>query len=156
MERFLQSFRILWRSERLITEHQFRLGVQRVQFNALSALVAFFGLVMLNVSAFYALVPYSGHALAALMVGGPDLVLAAALTAYARTLKPPAEVEMVKEMRDMAGNDIKKEVALVEAEIGVLTDDARKFLRNPVDMLLPGAIGPLLGAVTRGLGSSKK
>lgn len=28
--------------------------------------------------------------------------------------------------------------------------------RIPLDKLLPGAIGPLLGAVTRGLGEAKK
>jgi hypothetical protein len=78
------------------------------------------------------------------------------LVSYARSLKPPAEVEMVKEMRDMAVSDIKEEVALAEAELEALKDDARKFLRNPVDALLPSAIGPLLSAVVRGLGSAKK
>lgn len=156
MERFLQSFRILWRSERLLAEHQLRLGVQRLQFNALAALVAVFGLVMLTIAAFYVLVPYWGHALAALTVGGANLVLAAALVAYARSLRPSAEVEIVKEVRDMAVSDIKEEVALVGAEVDALKDNARKFLRNPFDALLPGAIGPLLNAVARGLGSSKK
>jgi hypothetical protein len=156
MERFLHSFKILWRSERLLAEHQFRLRALRVQFNALAALVGISGLVMLSVAAFYALVPYWGHALAALTVSGADLVLAAGLAAYARSLQPSAEIEMVKEVRDMAMSDIEEDVALAEAELEALRNGALKFFRSPVDALLPSAIGPLLGAVARGLKSAKK
>jgi hypothetical protein len=156
MERFIQSFRILWRSERLLTEQQLRLGAQRVQFNALAALVGLSGFVMLTIAAFYALVPYWGHALAALTVGAADLVISGALVAYARSLRPPAEVEMIKEVHDMAVSDIKEEVSLVEAELETLKEDARRFLRNPVDALLPAAVGPLLSTLVRGLGSVKK
>ena len=35
-------------------------------------------------------------------------------------------------------------------------DGIQRLLRNSVDMLLPGAIGPLLGAVVKGLGAAKK
>jgi len=156
MERFVRSLRIFWRSERLLAEQDFRLGAQRIQFNALAALVAVFGLVMLSIAVFHALVPFWGEALAALAVGGTDLVLAAALAAYARSLQPPAEVGMVREMRDMALGDIEEEVALAEAELASLKEGVEKFLVNPVDALLPGVIGPLLGAVARGLASAKK
>lgn len=156
MERFIRSLRIFWRSERLLAEQDFRLGAQRIQFNALAGLVAVFGLVMLSVAVFHALVPLWGKALAALTVGGADLVLAAVLAAYARSLQPPAEVGMVREMRDMALSDIEEEVALGEAELVSLKDGIEKFLANPVDALLPGVVGPLLGAVTRGLASAKK
>jgi hypothetical protein len=156
MERFIQSFRILWRSERLLTEQQLRLGAQRVQFNALAALVGLSGLVMLTIAAFYALVPYWGHALAALTVGAADLVLAGVLAAYTRSIQVGKETEMIKEVRDMAVRDIKEEVYLVEAEIETLKEDVRRFIRNPVDALLPAAIGPLLSSLVRGLGSLKK
>jgi hypothetical protein len=63
---------------------------------------------------------------------------------------------MVKEMRELALNDIVEEVAQAEAELVALKDDVHKFIRNPVDMLLPAAIGPLLGAIARGIGTSKK
>lgn len=155
MERFIQSFRILWRSERLLTEQQLRLGAQRVQFNALAALVGLSGFVMLTIAAFYALVPYWGHALAALTVGAGDLLLSGALVAYARSLSPPAEIEMIKEVRDMAVSNIKEEVSLVEAELETLKEDTRRFLHNPIDALLPAAIGPLLNSLIRGLRSGK-
>lgn len=156
MERLMRSLRILWRSERIIAEQQLRLGTQRVQFNVLAAFVAVFGLVMLSISAFFALVPYWGQALAALAVAVGDFVLAAGMAAYGSRLKAPAEIEMVKEVRDIALNDLEDEVALAEAELVAMKQDVQKFIRNPVDALLPGIIGPILKAVASGLAAKKK
>lgn len=156
MEHFARSLKVAWQAEHLLRKNEFRLGAQKLQLNALAGLVAVFGLVMLSLAVFFALVPYWGQALAALTVGGIDLVLAGVLAAYAGALKPAAEVEMVKEVRDMALSDLEEEIALAEAELVALRGDVRKFIRHPLDTLLPGAIGPLLGAVTRGLGAAKK
>ena len=156
MEHLMRSLNVFWRSERLLAEYQLKQEAQRIQFNLLAALVAVFGLVMLSMAAFFALVPYWGQALAALTVGGADLLLSLVLIVYARSLRPPPEVEMVREVRNMALGDIEEEIALVEAEIIALKDGIHQFMRHPVDMLLPSAIGPLLSAVVKGLGSAKK
>lgn len=156
MEHLIRSLKVLWRSERLLAEYQLNQATQRIQFNALAALVAVFGLVMLSIAAFFALVPYWGNALAALAVAGADLLLAVVLILYARSLRLSPEVEMVREVRNMALNDIEEELDLVEAEIVAVKDGVKKFMHHPVDMLLPGAIGPLLNAVLKGLGSAKK
>ena len=116
MERLIHSLRILWRTDRLLTQNEIRLLSKKLQFNALAGLVALFGLVMLSLAVFFALVPHWGHSLAALAVGGTDILLAALLVGYAGSLKPAPEVEMIKEMRDLALNDIKEEVALADAE----------------------------------------
>jgi len=156
MDRFIRSLRILWRSERLLAEQDFRLGTQRVQLNLLASLVAVIALVMLSLAMFYALAPLWGNALAALAVAGVDLVVALALSAYARSLQPPAEVAMIKEMRDMALGDLEDEFESAEAELLSVKEDVQKFIANPVDALLPGVLGPLLSAIARGLTSSKK
>ena len=156
MEHLIRSLNVFWRSERLLADYQLKQATQRIQLNALAALVAVFGLVMLSIAAFFAIVPYWGHALAALTVGGADLLLAMVLILSARSLRPTPEVEMVREVRNMAVSDIEEEIALVEAEIVTIKDGIKNFMHHPVDMLLPGAIGPLLSAVVKGLGSTKK
>ena len=156
MEHLMRSLTVFWRSERLLAEYQLKQSSQKIQLNALAGLVGLFGLVMLSLAVFFALVPYWGHALAALVVSGTDLLLAMVLILYARSLHPPAEVEMVREVRNMALNDIEEEIALVESEVVALKDGIQRLLDDPVDMLMPGAIGPLLGAVVRGLGAVKK
>ena len=54
------------------------------------------------------------------IIGGfiEALLLAMVLILYARSLRPTPEVEMVREVRNMALSDIEEEIALVEAEIG--------------------------------------
>ena len=44
----------------------------------------------------------------------------------------------------------------VEAELVALKNELYKFLRNPVDALLPSTIVPLISAVVRGLRSKDK
>lgn len=156
MERFVYSLRVLWRTDRLLTQNEMRLLQQKLQFNALAGLVALFGLVMLSLAVYFALVPHWGHSLAALAVGGADVVLAVLLVSYAGSIKPAPEVEMIKEMRDAALNDLKEEVAQADAELVALKDEAHRFLRNPVEALLPAALGPLMGAAVRGLNSRSK
>lgn len=148
MERFVRSLRILWKSERLLAEQQLKLATARLQLNGLAGLIAVFGLAMLNAAAFFALTPVWGQAWAALAVGVADLVLAGGLVAYGQSLQPGAEIEIVKEVRDTALADLEAEAAMVEAEVVGLRDEVRRFLRNPLDTLLPGGIGPLLRVVT--------
>ena len=156
MEHLIRSLKIAWQSERLLKQNEFRLMIQKVQFSALAGLVAIFGLVMLSIAAYFALVPYWGQALSALTIGIIELVLAGLLITYAGRLQTSAEAEMVKEVRDMALGDVEEDLALAEAELITLKDEVHKFVRNPLDTLLPVAIGPLIAAITRGLNAAKK
>ncbi|MGD9310947.1 MAG: phage holin family protein [Desulfosarcina sp.] len=156
MEHLMRSLTVFWRSERLLAEYQLKQSSQKIQLNALAGLVGLFGLVMLSLAVFFALVPYWGHALAALVVSGTDLLLAMVLILFARSRKPTAEVNMVSEVRDMALSDIEEEFTLMQEEVVALKEGIHRFMQHPVDTLLPGAIGPLLGAVVRSLGAVKK
>jgi hypothetical protein len=156
MEHLMRSLAVLWRSERLLAEYQLKQSSQKIQLNALAALVGLFGLVMLSLAVFFALAPYWGHALSALAISGVDLLLAVVLILYARSQKPTAEVDMVREVRGMALNDIEEEVALVQAEAIALKEGIHRFIDHPIDTLLPGAIGPLMSAVIKGLGASRQ
>jgi len=89
-------------------------------------------------------------------VGGLELVIAVVLISYSGSLSSPVELEMVREMRDMALQDVEEEVALAQAELASLKQELHRFIRNPVDSLLPSLIGPLLSAVTRALAANKK
>jgi hypothetical protein len=155
VEQFVHSLKVFWRAERLLTKSELRLNIQKVQLSAMAGLAAFFGLMMLGIAAFFALVPYMGQALAALTVAGIDLVAALLLIVLARSLKPPAEVAMVQEFRDMALSEIEHEIALADAELVALKDDVRRLVRNPVGTLLPEIIGPLISGVAEGLKSRK-
>ena len=156
MEHIVRSLKTVWRTERILGKNEFRLMVKKLQLNLLAGVVALFGLVMLSLALFFTLVPFWGQALSALAVAAVELVVAIVLIIYAGSLSPPAEMEMVREMRDMAMQDVEEEVALAQAELVSLKEELHRFIRNPVDSLLPSLIGPLLSAVTRALGANKK
>ena len=156
MEHIVRSLKTVWRTERILGKNEFRLMVKKLQLNLLAGVVALFGLVMLSLALFFTLVPHWGHALSALAVGGLELVIAVVLIIYSGSLSSPVEMEMVREMRDMALQDVEEEVALAQAELVSLKQELHRFIRNPVDSLLPSLIGPLLSAVTRALAANKK
>ena len=156
MEHIVRSLKTLWRTERILGKNEFRLMVKKLQLNLLAGVVALFGLVMLSLALFFTLVPHWGNALSAMAVAGLELVIAVVLIIYSGSLRPPVEMEMVREMRDMALQDVEEEVALAQAELVSLKEELHRFIRNPVDSLLPSLIGPLLSAVTRALGANKK
>jgi len=156
MEHIVRSLKTVWRTERILGKNEFRLMVKKLQLNLLAGVVALFGLVMLSLALFFTLAPLWGQALAALAVGGLELVIALVLISYSGSLSSPVEMEMVREMRDMALQDVEEEVALAQAELVSLKQELHRFIRNPVDSLLPSLIGPLLSAVTRALGANKK
>ena len=156
MEHLARSLKMVWRSERLLLENDFRLTLQKIQLSALAGLVGILGLVMVNLAVFFALTPHMGQSLAALCVGGIDLVLAFLLIVRAGSLKPAPEIEMVKEMRAMAFADVEEELSLAEAEVIALKNEVHEFVRNPLDTLVPGAIVGLLEAVVRSVAARKK
>lgn len=74
MDHFISSFKVFWRAERLLRQNELRLAIKKTMINALAGLVAVFGLVMLSLSAFFAFEAYMGKTLAALSVGGIDII----------------------------------------------------------------------------------
>ena len=151
MERIAHSLKLFWRSERLIRRNELRLNIKKVQLTAIAAFVAIFGLVMLSLAAFFVLEPLWGKAMSALAVAGFDLALATVLVVTASRLKPAAEVELVREARDLALANIEQEVAAANVELQALRKDIRHFVRHPLESLLPGMIAPLVREVADGL-----
>ena len=156
MERFTHSLKILWRTERLLTERQLQLASQRMQFNALAALAALFGLGMVSIGAYFALAPSLGQSGAAFAVGCADFALAGLLFLYSRSLQPAPEIAMVREMRDMALNDLQEEISLAQAQVMAVQREVRSFIRHPVDAFMPDAIGALLNGAVSLLSRRKK
>ena len=62
---------------------------------------------------------------------------------------------MIEEVRDLALEDIEHELSLADTEVKALKGEIKRFVRNPVDALPPGMIGPLLSGAAKGLKSRK-
>ncbi len=156
MERIVPHLKVFWRSERLIRQNRLGLLTRKILINGMAGLIAIFGLVMVSLAAFFVLAQNWGQPLAALAIGCVDLLLSVILIMYAGSLKPATEVQMIKEMRDMALTNISDEAGRIESELHKMKKDVQQIIRNPLDIILPQAIGPLLTALTSSLRSVKK
>ena len=120
----MQKLRILARAEVALA----RIKVQRTGFQAalfvVAALFALVGLALLNLAAYNALVPRLGPALAALAVGGANLLLAAIAITVALKARPGrTDEKMAQEIRDLASDEIKKDVDEVRDDINKISDE---------------------------------
>ena len=148
----MQKLRILARAEIALA----RIKVQRTGFQAVlfvvAALFALVGLALLNLAAYNALIPRLGAALAALAVGGANLLLAAIAIVVALKARPgSADEKVAQEIRDLASDEIKKdfdevrddinrisdEIAGIRAGIGSVRDAVPGGVRSVVDLTNP-------------------
>jgi succinate dehydrogenase/fumarate reductase flavoprotein subunit len=120
----MHKLRILARAEMALA----RIKAQRTGFQvalfAVAALFALVGLALLNLAAYNALIPRLGPSLAALAVGGGNLLLAAVAVIIALKARPgSADEKMAQEIRDLASEEIKKDVDDVRDDINRISDE---------------------------------
>ena len=120
----MQKLRILARAEMALAQIRVkRTGFQAALF-AVAAFLALVGIALFNLAAYNALVPRLGPALAALAVGGVNLLLAAIAVIVALKARPGSSDEkMAREIRDLASDEIKKDVDEVRDDINRISDE---------------------------------
>jgi hypothetical protein len=114
----MNKLQILARAEIALT----KIRVQRTGFQAalfaVAALFALFGLALLNLAGYHALAPRMGPAVAALAVAAANVILAVVAVVIALNARPGRTNEkMAQEIRDLASDEIKKDVDEVRGEV---------------------------------------
>ncbi len=161
-ENMFKNLRALWRAESIIADLHFRQLLSGMMLKAFAGLVAVFGLLMLNVSAFFAIEPYLGQAWSAATVSLFDFVVAGALVAVA-TLRPKSrEFTLALEVRQEAIQGIETDVRSVQNQFVTLTEEVRaiktsmtNFVKHPLDEALSQLVAPLAAVVIRSLGKKQ-
>ncbi len=156
MKRVARSLRILWRAESQLGAIRVAGLMKKAGMLAFAALVGVFGVAMLDIAAFFALLPQWGYSGAALAVALGNFVLAIVVFVLAQAVKPGVEVQMLSEVRDMALEDLEAEVAGVETAIVHARKEILDLVRHPLSALAPGVLLPLLKSVVSGLRASKE
>ena len=158
MEALVRNLKIVWRTESMIAERRKDIVMRQIGFLAIAGLVAVFSLAMLDVAAFFALRPVWGDARAALAVGLGNMLIAVIVAYYARGIVEGPEMRPVREVRDMAIEELAAEAAHVQTEIKALRDEVknveqsvRSFVKNPMDALSPTILMPLISAALKAL-----
>lgn len=120
----MQKLRILARAELALA----RIKAQRTGFQvalfAAAFLFLFFSLILLNVAGYNALLPRVGAAMAALLVAAANMILAGIAVTIALNARPgSANEELAQQIRDMASEEIKKDVDEIRDEIQRVSDE---------------------------------
>ncbi len=163
MNSLTRNLNILWRSERLLAEAEWRRSSRQITILVLAGVFGLLALIMLNVAGFYWLATTYGTAQAALAVAVADIVIAAVLAVSAQSLKTAPETDMIREFRDSALAEIETEAEAFQTHLVQIRDDVKtigatvsKVAADPIGSLSPALLVPAINAFTTVVRSKKK
>jgi len=143
-ENIVRNLRVLWRTDRIIADIRMRHMLVGLGLRAFAALIAAFGLLMLELSAYFALVQIWTAITAAAMLGGVNFLIAAILFVIAG--RPPSgrELELAHEIHGSS-------VDALQIEARALQSQVSGMIHHPLNGLLPLLILPLITIVMKSL-----
>ena len=143
-ENVVKHLRALWRTDRIIAEIRMRHILVGFGLRAFAALIAAFGLLMLELSAYFALVQIWSAISAAAILGVVNFVIAAVLFVMAG--RPPAgrELELASEIHSSS-------VDALQLEARTLQSQLTGMLHHPLNSVLPLVLVPLITVIIRSL-----
>ena len=148
IENILTNLRVLWRTDRIIAEIRMRHMLVGLGLRAFAALIAGFGLLMLELSAYFALVQIWSAISAAAILGVVNFVIAAVLFVVAG--RPPSgrEIELATEIHGSA-------VEALQTEARALQSQFTGIVHHPLNSVLPMVLVPLITIIVKSLRKSR-
>ena len=143
-ENVVKNLRVLWRTDRMIADLRMRHLLVGLGLRAFAALIAAFGLLMLELSAYFGLVQTWSAISAAAILGVVNFVIAAILFAVAA--KPPVgrELELATEIHGSSVDALQLEARALQSQVSGM-------VHHPLNGILPLLIAPLITIVIKSL-----
>jgi hypothetical protein len=145
LDSLFSNLRVLWRADKIIADIRLRHLLARSAINAVAIAIAVFGLLFLEVAAYFALLQKTTAIASAAMLGGFNLAVAALLMIVAARRKPDRELALVRDVH-------KNAVEAIQLDLQVLQDYVSRGPR--FETILPALI-PLTGFLLRSLKKAK-
>lgn len=146
-ENVVKHLRALWRTDRIIADIRIRHLLVGMGLRAFAALIAAFSLLMLELSAYFALVQIWSAISAAAILGVVNFIIAAILFAVAA--KPPGgrELELANEIHGSSVDALQFEARALQSQVS-------GALHHPLNGILPLLIVPLITIIIKNLRKS--
>jgi hypothetical protein len=147
-ENDVKNLRVLWRTDRINADIRMRHLLIGLGLKAFAALIAAFGLLMLELSAYFALVQVWSAISAAAILGALNFVITASLIALAA--RPPAgrELELAAEIHGSSVDALQLEARALQSQIS-------GAIHHPLNGILPLLIVPLITIIIKSLKKSR-
>ncbi|MGB8398389.1 phage holin family protein [Bradyrhizobium sp.] len=142
-ENIVRHLRVLWRTDRIIADIRMRHLLVGFGLRAFAALIAAFGLLMLELSAYFALVQIVNAIAAAAILGGVNFVIAAILFMVAA--RPPKGREL-----DLATEIHGSSIEALQLEARAMQSQVTGVIHHPLNGILPLLV-PLITIVIKSL-----
>jgi hypothetical protein len=143
-ENVVKHLRVLWRTDRTIADIRMRHLLVGLGLRAFAALIAVFGLLMLELSAYFALVQIWSAISAAALLGAANFVIAAALFVVAARSPAGRELALANEIHSSS-------IDALQLEAGSLQSQVSGMIHHPLNGVLPLLIVPLITIIIRSL-----
>ncbi len=143
-ENVVKNLRVLWRTDRIIADIRMRHMLVGLGLRAFAALIAAFGLLMLELSAYFALVQLWSAISAAAILGGVNFLIAAILFVIAG--RPPSgrELELANEIHGSSVDALQLEARALQSQVSGM-------IHHPLNGILPLLIVPLMTIIIKSL-----
>jgi hypothetical protein len=143
-ENIVKHLRVLWRTDRIIADMRMRHLLVGLGLRAFAALIAAFGLLMLELSAYFALVQIWSAIAAAAILGAVNFVIAAALFMIAARPPRGRELELATEIHGSAIDALQLEARALQSQVSGV-------IHHPLNGVLPLLIVPLITIIIKSL-----
>jgi putative superfamily III holin-X len=143
-ENVVKNLRALWRTDRIIAEIRMRHMLVGLGLRAFAALIAAFGLLMLELAAYFALVQIWSAISAAAILGLINFVIAAVLFVLAGRQPSGRELELANEIHDSA-------VDALQIEARAMQSQFFGMVQHPLNSALPMLLVPLITIIVKSL-----
>ena len=147
-ENVVKHLRALWRTDRIIAEIRLRHMLVGLGLRAFAALIAAFGLLMLELSAYFALVQIWSAISAAAILGAANFVIAAVLFVVGG--RPPSgrELELATEIHGSSIEALQNEARAMQSQF-------TGMVQHPLNSALPLVLVPLITIIIKSLKKSR-
>src|SRR3984957_17736654 len=143
-ENLFKHLRVLWRTDRIIADIRMRHFLVGLGLRAFAALIAAFGLLLLELSAYFALVQIWNAISAAAILGAVNFMIAAALFVVAARRPAGRELELANEIHDSSVDALQLEARALQSQLSGM-------IHHPLNGVLPLLIVPLITIIIRSL-----
>jgi len=142
------NLRALWRADRIIADIRLRHLLAGFGLRAFALLIAAFGLLMLELAAYFGLVQLWSAIVAAAVLGAANFAIAAAIFAFAAREPSGRELALAHEVHGRALDALQIELRSVQTQVS-------ETLHNPLNSMLPSLVIPLITVALRALRRAK-
>ena len=147
-ENVVKHLRVLWRTDRIIADIRLRHLLAGLGLRAFAALIAAFGLLMLELSAYFALVQIWSAIAAAAILGAVNFAIAAALLVIAG--RPPSgrDIELANEIHGASIEALQLEARALQAQMS-------GAMHHPLSTVVPILV-PLIAIMVKSMRKTAK